>query len=165
MEIGSILSKVFIKLPYLEKIVYQINFEHIQETDEVAFLKGKTIFYTNSLFLDFSDEEQAFIVAHEVMHYFIHEKNVWMDMSKYDADLANFVEDAQINQILVKQNFIAPKDIVLLEDALNYEFDDLCNKLLPMKKELLSGDNWSKYSNISDILNSRGIITNQNKGL
>ena len=34
-----------------------------------------------------------------------------------------------------------------------------------MKKELLSGDNWSKYSNISDILNSRGIITNQNKGL
>ncbi len=165
MDIGSILSKVAIKLPYLEKIVYQINFEYIQEADEVAFLKGKTIFYTNRLFLNFSDEEQAFIVAHEIMHFLFHEKSVLKDLSKFDEDLVNFVEDAQINQILIKLNFIAPKDIVLLEDALNYEFDDLYNKLLPMKKELLSGDNWSKYSNISDILNSRGIITNQNKGL
>ena len=34
MDIGSILSKVAIKLPYLEKIVYQINFEYIQEVEK-----------------------------------------------------------------------------------------------------------------------------------
>ena len=117
-------------------------------------MQGKTIFYTDRLFLDYSDEEQAFVIAHEVMHYFFHQKNELMDLSKYDEDLANFVEDVKINQLLIKLGFIAPEGVVLLEDAMNYEFEDLYDKLLPMKKEFLSDNNWSKYTNVTDILNN-----------
>ena len=164
MNINSILNKVAIKIPNLEKIIYQITFEHIQNDNEVAFLQGKTIFYTDRLFLNYSDEEQAFIVAHEVMHYFLHQKNGSKDLSKFDEDLANFVEDAQINQLLIKLHFMAPEGVVLLEDALNYEFEDLYNKLLPMRKELSRNNNWSKYTNVTDILNNTEFITNNNQG-
>ncbi len=154
MDINSIINKVAIRIPALEKIIYQIAFEHIQSCNEVAFMQGKTIFYTDRLFLDYSDEEQAFVIAHEVMHYLFHQKNKLMDLSKYDEDLVNFVEDAQINQLLIKLGFIAPEGVVLLEDAMNYEFEDLYDKLLPMKREFLSDNNWSKYTNVTDILNN-----------
>lgn len=165
MNINSIINKVAIKIPNLEKNIDQITFEHIQNDNEVAFLQGKTIFYTDGLFLNYSDEEQAFIVAHEVMHYFLHQKNGSKDFSKFDnKDLANFVEDAQINQLLIELNFKAPEDVVLLEGAWNYEFEDLYNKLLPMWKELSRNNNWSKYNNVTDILNNTEFITNNNQG-
>lgn len=163
MNISPILNKIAIKIPYLEKIIYQITFEHIDSDNQVAFLLGKTIFYTDKLFSDFSDDEQIFITAHEIMHYFFHQKNGSKDLLNFDEDLANFVEDAQINQILIKLNFMVPKGVVLLEDALNYGFEELYNKLLPIRKELLKDSNWSKYTNVTDILNNTEFTTNNNQ--
>lgn len=158
MNIELIKSKISLKASVFEKVINKINFEHCNEENAVAFLRGTIIFYTDKLFLNFSEEEQLFIIAHEIMHYIRHcmtEKN---DISKYkDEELLNFVEDAQINQILLKFGFISPSDVILLNDALEFTEDELYSLLFPriieIKGMLRNITDWKNFSSTSDILN------------
>lgn len=161
MNLNQIINQVTIKLPFLAKIIRQIDFKHLETSSQVAFLQGNTLYYTDKLFSLFSFDEQIFIIAHEIMHYFIHQQHNPKTSRKYDEDLANFIEDAQINQILIKFNFtVIPQGVVLLEDALDYQFDELHDMLLPIKKELFRENNWAKYTSVSAILNDFGITNN-----
>ena len=151
MDIQDLLNEIANKLPRIREIIYQIRFEKIKMAEDIAFLQGTTIFYTDKLLSDFSFDEQVFIIAHEIMHYLIHMYDNNKKLLKYDKDLLNFTEDAQINQILISQHFIPPKDIIILKDALNYSFEELYNKLYNIKKELLYKDNWANFSSVTEL--------------
>ena len=159
MNIELIISKLSSKAPIFEKVINQINFQHSDEENQVAFLCGTTIFFTDKLFLNFSIDEQLFIIAHETMHYIGHcMTSQFLGSKDKDDVLLNFVEDAQINQFLLKAGFHPPSGVVLLEDALDYTIEELYNLLLPKIKEMRSwGKNVTELENcssISDILNS-----------
>ena len=71
MDIQDLLNEIANKLPRIGNIIYQIRFEKIKLDEDIAFLQGTTIFYTDKLLSDFSFDEQVFIIAHEIMHYLI----------------------------------------------------------------------------------------------
>lgn len=169
MNIELIVSKVSMKAPIFEKVIKQINFHHSNEENKVAFLSGTTIFFTDKLFLNFSFDEQLFIIAHEVMHYIRHcMSGQFVGLKNKDNVLLNFVEDAQINQFLLKLGFVPPYGVVLLKDALDYTEEELYNQLFPKIKEIRSWENnvteLENCSSISDILNNTNLEkTNNNK--
>lgn len=168
MNIELIISKIVSKVPMMEKIINQINFQHSLEENEVAYLRGTTIFFTDKLFLDFSLDEQQFIIAHEVMHYIRHSMTGKFVFPKNkDNVLLNFVEDAQINQFLLKKHFVAPSGVFLLNDALDYTEDELYNLLFPKILEIRGWakniTDWEKFSSTSDILNNESLAEKNNK--
>ena len=61
-----------------------------------------TIYYNDRFFNQLSIEEQAFVIAHKILHYYIDINIPKNKLFYYDYYLINFVLDAQINQILVK---------------------------------------------------------------
>ncbi|MDE5539578.1 MAG: hypothetical protein K2J20_03750, partial [Bacilli bacterium] len=90
-----------------------------------------------------------FIIAHEAMHFMIREQKRDLKNNNKNKDLLNFIEDAQINQLLINLGLTPPKGIVLIDDALNYTEDELYQMYLPKISEIKE---WINPINIDDIL-------------
>lgn len=180
MNIDSTLELICEKIPSFSKFIRHVKFEYIS-TDKFAgtlkkglekYLGGYNnidaffdesefkIIYTENLFLNYSDDERAFVIAHEILHYINHQRKSGNKIQNPDFWLINFVEDAQINQLLIKYGLTPPKGLVLLSDALNYELIDLYNKLYPYVKELKKLTNnfdWTKNTSVEDLIQTRSV--------
>lgn len=158
--IQDLLEELAKRVPSLAKIIKMLKFQFCDVENAVAFLIKDTIFFTEELFREFNKEEQLFIIAHEMMHFVRNHSNKQFVSSKVkDPDLINFVEDAQINQILIKEfGLTPPKGIVILEDTLNYTEEELYCLLLPKILEIKGWSKniteWAEFSSTDDILKS-----------
>ena len=66
-----------------------------------------------------------------------------------NEELLNYIEDAWINQLLIKLGLIPPKGVVLIDDALNYSIDEFYEMYLPRISEIKE---WINPINTDDIL-------------
>lgn len=128
METDKIINNILFKYPLFGNII--VNLE-IKYTDKnvcaPAFTDGKTIYYKDEFLIDYDEEEREFIFAHEIFHIVL--CHILRNHGK-DEDLLNYVEDAIVNQLLIRDGYKPPKGIVYVEDALEYSVDELYMKFL-----------------------------------
>lgn len=128
MEIQDILTNLLLRFPLFGSVIVNLKFELVKSlVPVVAYTDGQTIFFKESLFEDYTEDEREFIIAHEVMHIVF--KHIFRGVG-LDKDLRNFVTDAIINQYLVKSGMTMPDRFVNVTDALLYSAEELYIKYL-----------------------------------
>ena len=173
MNIDEILEIIKSKDFYFRSFVDNFRYEYLsdQEFDsslnqEFAILEtyayfkrdNLTIYYNDRFFNQLSTEEQAFVIAHEILHYYIDINIPKSKLLNYDYYLINFVLDAQINQILVRYGFTPTKGAILINDALDFEALELYDLLYPYSQYTRAYNNrekydWTSNKSLSEILN------------
>lgn len=134
MDISRVINNVLFRYPIFGNIIVNLDVKHTNENVPApAFTDGRTIYYKDDFFEDYDEEEQEFILSHEIFHIVLN--HVFRNVGK-DTDLLNYVEDAIINQLLVKDGLKMPDGSVNVSDALEYSVDELYMKLLPQIKKI-----------------------------
>lgn len=134
MEIQDIINKLLLRFPLFGSVIVNLKFELVKSLVPAdAYTDGETVFFKESLFEDYTEDEREFIVAHEIMHIVL--SHVFRNIGR-DPDLCNFVEDAIINQLLVRCGMTMPEGAVNVEDALLYSAEELYMKYLDKIDEI-----------------------------
>jgi len=134
MEINSIIKRVLLRYPIFGNVIANLNFQFTTEqVPAPAFTDGGTIYYKQDFLTDFNDDEKEFVISHEIFHIVLN--HLFRNLGK-DRDLLNYVEDAIINQLLIRDGLVMPEGLVYVEDALDYSVDELYLKLLPKLDEI-----------------------------
>lgn len=134
MEISNIINRVLLRYPLFGNVIANLEVKYTnQDVPASAFTDGRTIYYKDEFFEDFDDEEREFIVSHEILHIVL--SHIFRNIGK-DQDLLNYVEDAIINQLLVRDGLKMPDGLVDVPDALEYSVDELYMKFLPEIKKI-----------------------------
>lgn len=162
-DIQIIKRKMLVKYPFFGSIVVNVDYK-IDNNTETAGTDGKVIYY-NPYFLEkLSQEEQIFIFAHEICHIAF---NHILRSKDKDSDTWNIATDAVINSLLKKDGLKMVEGGVDIPDAINYNAEELYEKLLQEKQQLTkTGQNGQsvteKRSNNSKSENSSA--SSQTKG-
>ena len=134
MEINNIIKKVLFRYPIFGNVIANLKFQFTTEPVPVpAFTDERTIYYKQDFFTDFNDDEKEFVISHEIFHIVLN--HLFRNLGK-DRDLLNYVEDAIINQLLIRDGLVMPEGLVYVEDALDYSVDELYLKFLPKLDEI-----------------------------
>lgn len=143
MEINNIVKKLLVRYPLFGNVIANLQFCFSSDlVPAPAYTNGKCIFYKQEFIDDYTDEEKEFIIAHEIFHIIL--SHLFRNVGR-DPDLLNFVEDAIINQLLVRDGLTMPKGVVDIPDALDYSVDELYMKYLPKLKEIKEWMNANTY--------------------
>lgn len=151
-DIVSLKRKMLIKYPFFGRVVS--NVKYVEDKDVgTAATDGEKIYYNPEFLNSLNNDEQLFILAHEVCHIAFNHISRSKDKNK---EVWNIATDAVINQFLKRDGLQAVKGCVDLEDAINYDAEEYYNKLLSdaKNKESSSGDN--NGSNKSNKENLKG---------
>ena len=125
-SIENIKSKMLIKYPFFGSVVANVSYKE-NSNIETAGTDGKTIYY-NKEFLDkLNTDDQIFLLAHEVCHIALDHINRSEGKNKRIWNLAT---DGVINQFLKRDGLKLIDGCVDIPDALNYDAEELYDKLL-----------------------------------
>ena len=134
MDISNIINGVLFRYPLFGNIIVNLEIKHTSENVPApAFTDGKAIYYKDEFLTDFDDEEKEFVIAHEIFHIVL--SHLFRNIGR-DQDLLNYVEDAIINQLLIRDGLKMPEGLVYVEDALDYSVEELYMKLLPQINQI-----------------------------
>lgn len=126
VDIMSIKRKMLIKYPFFGSIVANVEYVN-NENIPTAATDGKKIYY-NKKFLDsLSVDEQIFLFAHEVCHIAF---NHILRSDGKDPYIWNLATDAVINAFLKKDGLKIIVGGVEMDNAINYDAEELYEKLL-----------------------------------
>ena len=109
-----------------------------------AATDGKNIYFDPDFLASLSYDDKLFIIAHELMHVkFEHMYRIMdKDGQRRDLNLWNIATDAIINANLERDGFKIKDGYVKMPEALNYNAEELYEKLLREKQtEQQSGNN------------------------
>lgn len=134
MELSNIIRKLLIRYPLFGNVIANLDFKFTNEpVPAPAFTNGKCVFYKQNFIDNFSDDEKEFIIAHEIFHIVL--RHLFRNVGR-DRDLLNFVEDAIINQLLVRDGLTMPEGAANVPDALDYSVEELYMKYLSHISEI-----------------------------
>lgn len=134
MEINSIIRKLLVRYPLFGNAIVNLNFRFTNKpVPAPAFTDGRCVFYKQEFIDDYSDDEKEFIIAHEIFHVVL--SHLFRNVGR-DKDLLNYVEDAIINQLLVRDGLTMPEGLVDIPDALDYSTEELYMKYLPQLQQI-----------------------------
>lgn len=154
MEISNIIKSLLIRYPLFGNIIANLDFKYTcASVPAPAFTDGYCVYYKQEFIDEFSDDEKEFVIAHEIFHIVLN--HLFRNIGK-DRDLLNYVEDAIINQLLIRDGMTMPEGLVYVEDALDYSVDELYMKYLPMLdeiKEWMQVNTYHVEIKLEDILN------------
>ena len=69
MEIQDIINKLLLRFPLFGSVIVNLKFELVKSfVPADAYTNGETVFFKESLFEDYTEDDREFIVAHEIMH-------------------------------------------------------------------------------------------------
>ncbi|MBR3890573.1 MAG: hypothetical protein IKJ30_00700 [Bacilli bacterium] len=134
VDISQIKRNLLIGYPLFGTLISNITFVSSSEV-ETAATDGKYIFYNENYFKTLSKSEQTFLFAHEICHIaFKHMQR----KSDRNLEAWNIATDAIINALLVNDGLSMPKGMIYIEDAINYNCEELYEMLLKdnMDKEM-----------------------------
>ncbi len=137
MNIEEIKRKLLVKYPFFGSIVANSNFieNHLIKT---AGTDGENIYYNPNFIESINDKEQVFIFAHEIAH--IAFNHVERSEGK-DKRLWNIATDAVVNALLKKDGLPLVKSGVDIPEAINYDAEEMYDKLLEEEKNNASDNN------------------------
>ncbi len=131
MNLESIKRKLLVKYPFFGSVVVNSNFI-AEPTIQTAGTDGKNIYYNPNFIESINDEEQTFIFAHEICH--IAFNHIFRSEGK-DKDLWNIATDAVVNAFLRQDGLPIVFDGVDIPDAINYDAEEMYQKLLDEREQ------------------------------
>lgn len=130
-DIISLKRKMLVKYPFFGSVVAGVDYIE-NKSIGTAGTDGKTVYYNPDFLEGLSVEEQTFIFAHEICHIAF---NHILRSEGKDARLWNIATDAVINQFLKRDKLPMPKGGVDIAEAINYDAEELYEKLLQEKEQ------------------------------
>ncbi len=147
--ITKIINNLLLRFPLFGNVIAHLEFKLTSSlVPAPIYTDGHTIYYKKDFLEDYTDDEKEFLVAHEIMHIVLN--HIFRNPDR-DPDLLNYVEDAIINQLLIKCGMTMPEGGVYIEDALDYSVDELYMKYLPKIDEIKE---WMQANTYHDALAS-----------
>lgn len=131
MNIDAIKRKMLVKYPFFGSIVANVDYR-VSNNISIAATNGKVIFYNPEILEELSVSEQTFVFAHEICHIAF---NHILRSEGKDHDTWNIATDAVINAFLKRDGLKMVKGGVDMADAINYDAEQLYEKLLKEKQQ------------------------------
>lgn len=135
-DIVSLKRKMLVKYPFFGSVVASVEYKEDKNIG-TAGTDGKIVYYNPDFLEVLSVEEQTFIFAHEICH--IAFNHILRSKGK-DSRIWNTATDAVINQFLKKDKLPIPKGGVDIAEAINYDAEELYEKLLQEKEKRENGN-------------------------
>ena len=130
-DIDALKRKMLVKYPFFGSVVANVKYKE-EKRISTAGTDGETIYYNPEFLKKLSVEQQTFTFAHEVCHIAF---NHILRSEGKDTRLWNIATDGVINQFLKRDGLTGPEGIVDMEEAINYDAEQLYDKLLKEKKQ------------------------------
>lgn len=130
-DISTIKRKMLVKYPFFGSVIASVDYKESKDIP-TAGTDGKTIYYNPDFLEKISVEEQTFIFAHEVCH--IAFNHIARSKEKKQRSW-NIATDAVINQFLKKDGLKIVDGGIDIPDAINYDAEQLYEKLLNEQQE------------------------------
>ena len=130
-DIATLKRKMLVKYPFFGSVVANVDYKEDKEIP-TAGTDGETIYYNPEFLERLSVEEQIFIFAHEVCHIAF---NHILRSEGKDERLWNIATDGVINQFLKSDGLKMAPDGVDMAEAINYDAEQLYEKLLQEKQQ------------------------------
>jgi len=133
-DLDSIKKKMLRKYPAFGSTISSVKYQIVGNDHPVktAATDGKTIYVNADFMASLPEDEQVFTMAHEVCHIAL--KHIQRSKGK-DQRLWNIATDGVINQHLKKDGLSMPEGGVDIVDALEYDAEELYQKLLAEKEQ------------------------------
>lgn len=130
-DIESIKRKMLVKYPFFGSVVANVDYR-ANKNVQTAGTDGKAIHYNPEFLEKLSIEEQTFIFVHVVCHIAF---NHILRSDGKDSAIWNTATDAVINAFLKRDGLKMVEGVVDMADAINYDAEQLYEKLLKEKKQ------------------------------
>ena len=134
-DIEALKRKMLVKYPFFGSVVASIDYKENLGIS-TAGTDGKTIYYNPEYLEGLGRDEQTFIFAHEVCHIAF---NHILRSEGKDLELWNIATDGVINQFLKKDGLKLAPCVVDMTEAINYDAEQLYEKLLQEKQQWQNG--------------------------
>ena len=131
VDIDAIKRKLLIKYPTFGSVTANLEFQASKDR-ETAGTDGKVLLYNPKFVSGLSDKEKIFLFAHEVCHVAF--DHIFRSEGK-DKKLWNIATDAVINALLKQDGLQMIECGVDIPEAVNYDAEEMYNKLLEEKKK------------------------------
>ena len=151
-DIESIKRKMLVKYPFFGSVVANVDYR-ANKNVPTAGTDGKVIHYNPEFLEKLSVEEQTFIFAHEVCHIAF---NHILRSEGKDPSVWNTATDAVINAFLKKDGLKMVEGGVDMADAINYDAEQLYEKLLKEKQQQQQNGQGNKGGQEQNNNNSQG---------
>lgn len=142
-DIAALKRKMLVKYPFFGSVVASVGYKENKDIP-TAGTDGETIYYNPKYLESLSVEEQTFIFAHEVCHIAF---NHILRSEGKDPELWNIATDGVINQFLKRDGLKMALGGVDMAEAINYDAEQLYEKLLQEKQQNGQGNNQSEQGN------------------
>lgn len=131
VDIDIIKRKLLIEYPTFGSVIANLEFQASKDI-ETAGTDGKVLLYNPEFVSGLSDKKRTFLFAHEVCHVAL--DHILRSEGK-DRRLWNIAADAVINALLKKDGLPMIEGGVDIPEAVNYDVEEMYNKLLEEKKK------------------------------
>ena len=151
-NIELIKRKMLVKYPFFGSVVANVSYKENEEIP-TAGTDGQTIYYNPDFLKKLKPDEQTFIFAHEVCHIaFDHIRR----SEDKDPKVWNIATDGVINQFLKRDGLKLVEGGVDIADAINYDAEQLYDKLLKEKQQNQSPNGQGNQQNSSSEQGEQG---------
>lgn len=130
-DIAALKRKMLVKYPFFGSVVASVDYKE-NKGIPTAGTDGKTIYYNPDFLESLSVEQQTFVFAHEVCHIAF---NHILRSEGKDPQIWNTATDAVINAFLKRDGLKMIDGGVDIAEAINYDAEQLYEKLLKEKKQ------------------------------
>lgn len=130
-DINEVKKRMLRKYPSFGSTINNVKYE-INNSIETACTDGKAIYFNPTFMQSLNSEEQVFIFSHEVCHIAL---NHILRSKGKQPYFWNVATDAVINQHLVHDGLTMVEGAIDIKDALEYDAEELYNKLLEESKK------------------------------
>lgn len=130
-DIAALKRKMIVKYPFFGSVVANVDYKENKDIP-TAGTDGKTIYYNPEYLESLSVDEQTFVFVHEVCHIAF---NHILRSEGKDQELWNIATDGVVNQFLKRDGLKIPKGGIDIAEAINYDVEQLYEKLLQENKQ------------------------------
>lgn len=130
-DIAALKRKMLVKYPFFGSVVANVDYKE-DNNISTAETDGKTIYYNPKFLEELTIEQQTFAFAHEVCHIAF---NHILRSEGKNPKLWNIATDGVINQFLMRDGLEKIEGIVDMPEAINYDAEQLYEKLLKEQQE------------------------------
>ena len=145
-DIAALKRKMLVKYPFFGSVVANVEYKENKDILS-AGTDGETIYYNPEYLEGLSVDEQTFIFTHEVCHIAF---NHILRSEGKEPELWNTATDGVINQFLKRDGLKIPKGGVDMAEAINYDAEQLYEKLLQEKQQIQQQQQSGQDSEQSD---------------
>jgi len=130
-DIETVKRKMLIKYPFFGSILANVKYAENNKLS-TAGTDGHIIYYNTEFMEKLNINEQTFVLAHEVCHIAF---NHILRSDGKNSTIWNIATDAVINAFLKKDGLSVVEGVVEMDDAINYNAEQLYEKLLNEMKQ------------------------------